>query len=357
MRILEIVNGRFYGGGQQVAIDLKNEINARGQAVVELCLLGATHPKMIAEAACSVSYDGKYNVPSSVVAAAARLRRLVRRRRPELIHSHGWDASIVSALALWPSRIPQLVHWHTTDEWLSSDRLVHRARRELTSLLLTQHVVTVSQATKDHLRDTFDWPSERMTVVRNGVDTEKYQAIERREDTAFVVGTAARLSPPKGIEYLLRALAGLPGTWSLRVAGEGSHRSALEACAKELGIAERVEFLGRVDDMAGFYRSIDLFVLPSLTEGLPLCVLEAMASERAVIATNVGGVSEALGSAGLLVPPRDSDALSEKIRLLAENPARRLDLAKHGHARVQAEFSRKVMAESILKLYAGLTTR
>jgi glycosyltransferase involved in cell wall biosynthesis len=164
--------------------------------------------------------------------------------------------------------------------------------------------------------------------------------------------TLARLDSQKGLPYLLRAAAELPAVQFV-LAGEGGERPALEAEIRALGLEDRVRLLGHRHDAAALLGACDVFVLPSLFEGLPVSVLEAMAAGRPVVATAVVGTTEAVvdGVTGLLVPPRDPAALARAISRLLEDPelARRLGAA--GRARVEERFSADAMAHRVSDLY------
>jgi glycosyltransferase involved in cell wall biosynthesis len=167
--------------------------------------------------------------------------------------------------------------------------------------------------------------------------------------------TAARLDSQKGHEYLLRAAAGVPEATFI-LAGDGPLRPRLEELARSLGLAERVLFLGHRDDVPALLASCDLFVLPSLYEGLPLSLLEAMASGRPAIATDVPGSNEVVHHAesGLLVPRADPLALADAIRRLLADPAAAERLARAGRARVDRDFSVERMVRGVEAVYDQL---
>jgi glycosyltransferase involved in cell wall biosynthesis len=168
----------------------------------------------------------------------------------------------------------------------------------------------------------------------------------------YVVLTPARLHPQKGHTYLVSAAAATPGA-TFVFAGDGPLRGSLEAQAAELGVADRCLFLGERTDMPDLLAASDLVVLPSLYEGLPVSVLEAMAAERPVVATAIGGTDEAIVSeeSGLLVPPRDPAALAVAIGRLQGDPALARRLASAGRARVEREFSADRTAREVMRIY------
>ena len=178
--------------------------------------------------------------------------------------------------------------------------------------------------------------------------------------SSTVIGCAARLAAAKGIDVLLRAFASVAahadgGPVELWIAGEGPERAALERLAGELGIAARVRFLGHCgpEEMERFWAAIDLFVLASRWEGLPLALIEAMAQGKAVIATAVDGIPEAVvdGETGILVPPDAVEPLAAALRELVGDAARRGGFGRAARARFVATFSAERVVERLLEAY------
>jgi glycosyltransferase involved in cell wall biosynthesis len=170
-----------------------------------------------------------------------------------------------------------------------------------------------------------------------------------------IVLTLARLDRQKGLYYLLEAAALVPEAVFV-LAGEGPEWPALEAQARALGLTKRVILLGYRDDVSDLLASCDVFVLPSLFEGLPLSVLEAMAAGKPVVATAIGGTDEAVvdGVTGLLVPPADPAALAKGIRMVLSDPVLSARLGAAGRARAHEQFSAEAMVRRVSDVYDEL---
>lgn len=362
--ILHLVSGLFYGGGQQVAVDLVRALR-EGDEAAELCILGDRSEIMAEAAQHRVAFDGRYNRIRSLVATGMRLRRVLKRVRPRVVHTHGWDASMVGAIATLGMGIAQVTHWHTTDEWLVSRSIKHKGRRWLTNRMVAgrrKRIVAVSAASRDHLCQAMGWDKGRVQVLHNGVDMTRFTPprLPRKGESneSLIIGTVSRLASGKGLQFLVAALAMFDESQrqrvQLRIAGEGSYRAELEQQVAELGLDSIVSFVGHVD-AAAFYRTLDVFVLPSLTEGLPLCVLEAMASGCPTITTAVGGIPEIItdGVHGLLVPPRDIAALKYAVERLVDRAALRDQLSQRGRERIVEHFALSRVTADITKLYRG----
>jgi len=175
---------------------------------------------------------------------------------------------------------------------------------------------------------------------------------------SFVVGYVGRLVPEKGVDVLLRAVAGMDGSWRLAVAGEGPERGRLEALARQLGVADRVSFDGQIPSlrMPAFYRELDALVLPSRSrpnwiEQFGRVLVEAMASGVAVVGSDCGEIPQVVGDAGLIFPEEDADALRDCLVRLMREPDLRADLGRRGRERVLAHFTQAQVAAQTAAVY------
>lgn len=192
-------------------------------------------------------------------------------------------------------------------------------------------------------------------VVHNGVPLVPPRRPEASRGRPPVLGAVGRFEDQKGLDVLLRALVALPQV-RLLLAGDGPRREALEDLAAELGVRDRVTFTGWLDDVGELLRAVDVFVLPSRHEGLPLALLEAMMSGCPVVATTVGSVRDVVVDAGtgLLVEPDDPAALAHAVDRLLEDRALARRLAGSAAAEARARLTTRHMAEQYERLYAQL---
>ena len=271
-------------------------------------------------------------------ARAVGLARILRAERPDVFHAHlTWPFGCKWALAAaCVARVPAVV----ATAQLFVDVSVGPSRRAQVWALARRvdRIIAVSGHTRQRYHDALGWPLERLTVVPNAVDVERFAGPpdpgvrEELEDGSGrpIALVPARLEEQKGHRHLLEAARRLPGVRFL-CAGDGRLRDELIAGADRLGVADRVTFLGFRRDMDVLLGACDLVVLPSLYEGLPLTLIEAMAAGRAVVATDIGGTRELVvdGATGILVPPRDPAALASAVQRVAgdDSLARRLGSA------------------------------
>jgi glycosyltransferase involved in cell wall biosynthesis len=192
--------------------------------------------------------------------------------------------------------------------------------------------------------------SPRLRTILNGIDLDRFGFIG--PGPAGPAVTVARLSPEKDVANLVRAAAMAPGL-RIEVAGGGPCREELDRLAVELGVADRITFLGELRDVPAVLRRASMFVLPSRSEGIPLTVLEAMACGLPVVATRVGGLPEVVddGVTGMLVPPADPAALAAAMRAIRDDPRYGDQLGLAGRRRVEEYFSVRRMVAQYEQLY------
>jgi glycosyltransferase involved in cell wall biosynthesis len=289
----------------------------------------------------------------------------VSRFRPAVFHAQlNWPLAckfgLLSAALLGVPAVLATVHLYIGDFMSRSVRCQLRA---------VSRGVHRYLAVSGHVRErlaALGVPAAKLRVVRNGVDPGRFEqpvAHVFRSELAGntrrpIVLTVARLAPQKGLEFLLRAAAMLPEA-TFVIAGDGPARSILAAQAESAGLADRVRFLGSRRDVPDLLAACDVFVLPSLIEGLPLSVLEAMAAARPVVATRVPGTDETVvdGETGMLVPPRDPEALAHAIRSVLSDPERASRFGSAGRARVLGDFSTRRMVSAVEQQYEELLER
>lgn len=212
-------------------------------------------------------------------------------------------------------------------------------------------VVTPSQAMAGSLRNA-GLPAHRLRVIPHAIDVRRTEPRARGRE--LVLGVAAQLEHWKGIDILFAACRAVPNPLRVEIFGEGSLRARLQAQAATLGVP--VRFHGHVQDVRSHLDAIDVFVLPSRAENLPVSILEAMAHALPVIATRVGGVAEIVdqGRTGLLVDAEDVDALAAAITTLARQPELAAGMGRAGAHRAAQEFNAQTLAPRMVQLYREL---
>jgi glycosyltransferase involved in cell wall biosynthesis len=357
-RVVHYLDSETFGGSEEAALHLMASLDrVRWEPVLMHHLAPGIDRLVEAAAALGIRTRAVPKVARGRrVAGVNQLRRAFRAERPTIVHAHlSWQfACKHGVLAAWLARVPGIVG--TAQLFLPPDG----TRQPRALLWAYGRIIAVSEEVRARFARDLEVPDRRLTVVRNAIRvppsargaTPALRAALVEGRPAYVVLTPARLHPQKGHAYLIAAMAEVPAA-TFVFAGDGPLRSELEALARERGVAERCVFLGERSDVPDLLAAADLVVLPSLFEGLPVSVLEAMAAERPVIATAIGGTDEAITSeaSGLLVPPRDPAALAAAIRRLQADPELGRSLASAARARVEREFSAEATAREVMRVY------
>jgi glycosyltransferase involved in cell wall biosynthesis len=332
-----------------------------------LLLEEATGTEPLAERAAALGVPVQMIAPMPLGLGGARrvpaLVRLLRAERPAVFHAHlSWPlAAKYGLVAAVVARVPAVV---ATVQLIPKFELDRSSRAQLRALSAgVGRYIAVSRDVATELVGRFRWPAGKVEVVYNAVQLERFEAPRSPTLRAELAGererpvvlTSARLDEQKGHQVLFRAATEIPDA-VFALAGEGPQRASLEALAAELGIADRVLFLGQRSDIPELLAASDVFALPSLYEGSSLALLEAMAAGRALVSSAIGGTDELIddGESGLLVPPGDAAALAAALRRLLSDEALRASLAHRARQRVERDFTRDAMARRVEGIYEEL---
>ena len=296
-----------------------------------------------------------------------RLKKIIKERRADIVHTHMPRADVIGRTAARLASTPVVI---STIAALDKHRnlrskAIHSLLDRITLRFVTGFIC-VSEAIARHF---IEWaPEVRNRVVRiyNGVDLERFNGnIKSRDAKKYyklsaeipVIGVTARLCPVKGIEYLLKAVRRLSDqkvNVQCMIVGDGESRADLQELAKKLDIHNKVVFTGYCEDVSQALAAMDLFVISSISEGLPNSILEAMAMRIPVVSTAVGGVGEVVknGDTGILVPPKDANQLAKAIMTLISDDNMRRAMGNKGRDLVSSHFG----YDKMIKVYEQLYT-
>lgn len=287
---------------------------------------------------------------------------LIRRHRAEVIHSHEFLTSVYGGAAAWVLRKPHVITMHGGHYY--AERGYRRAALRWAAQR-SRAVVGVSAATASELARTLGLRPSAVHVIHNGVRHEPGNPGLVRAELGIGPGellivAVGNLYRVKGHAVLLRALAQIEGEpvasrWRLAIAGRGAEEGPLRALIESRGWERRVHLLGFREDIADVLAAADVFALPSLSEGLPLALVEAMWDRKAIVASDTGGVSEVVnhGVEGLLAPPGDERALAACVRELLAQPELRAQLGAAARRRAAERLSVERMTDDYERLYAA----
>lgn len=292
---------------------------------------------------------------------ALQFKRLLRQERVDLIHAHEFDANVQGTFVAAMSGIPLVATVH------GKNYFWERFRRRLAYRWVSRRatMVAVSQNLKQFIVEKVGISPGRIEVLYNGVgalphcdgvDVDNCKRELGLPEIHQIVGVVGNLYPVKGHQYLIDAIPSIlmtcPNT-SFVFAGRGELEAELKSRVHRLGVEARVFFLGLRQDIQTILAMLDVFVLPSLSEGLSMAILEAMIAGKPVVATHVGGNPELVldGETGFLVPPRDSQALASSLVTLLTNRQQAAQFSEKGKCRAEGQFSLQTMVCAYQSLY------
>jgi glycosyltransferase involved in cell wall biosynthesis len=359
MRIAHLIDDLGCGGAQHVVVGLAVCQSRSGHPVEVICLrdVGEDAIDIGALTAAGVEIIELRKPPGFHIGTLRALAHRLKRGRFDVLHAHNHLVHHYGAVAARWARVPAILNTlHGTDSLQKSagwSKLLF-----WTACLIGDKVVCVDPKVRDVIQSAYPLLQDRIAVIRNGVALARFLELRRSAPGKVVTfGTIARLVPVKGHTVLLQALAALKKTYPdvrLRLLGDGPLMPDLQALAAVLDIAEEVRFEGYHLDTPGFLRDVDIFVIPSLSEGLPLALLEAMGAGLPVVATAVGGITEIIerSGAGWLCQPDDPHLLEAAMRkaLLAD----RAVIGARARDAVREVFSVERMAREYETLYAEM---
>jgi glycosyltransferase involved in cell wall biosynthesis len=361
VKILHIISSGGMYGAEAVILNMSRTLNEGPHSSILGVFSNSPNPNLDLHHVAARTGIESHLIPCSSQidrSAVAAIRQLATETGPDIVHAHGFKADLYCYYALRNTRIPLISTCHT---WYDNNPLVtfygvvdRRALRHFDA------VVAVSEEVKQRLLKAGVSPS-KIHIIRNGIDLRPFDNIRPslRDDAnpnQLIVGLVGRLSIEKGVDIFLRAaarvLTELPSTKFL-IIGDGPDRDKLESLIDELNLRHSVSMLGRREDMPAVYASLDIMVSSSRQEGLPMAILEGMASSRPLIATAVGEVPTVVldNQNGILLPLEDPQLLANAITSLLRNPAERQRLGNAARKRIEDEFSAARMTDDYLRVY------
>jgi glycosyltransferase involved in cell wall biosynthesis len=353
VRVLHLTQGLGVGGQEKLLVEFARHADRAHFDLRFLCLgdRGALAGD-VESCGWGVAALGR---PSGLrPALIPRLARLFRLWRPDVVHTHDDRPLLYGAPAAWLARVPRLIH--TRHHGGLAQITPRQATLSALAARLADRFVCVSlDSACSAARQGV--PADRLCTLWNGIDLGRFDYSGPRPGGPVV--SVARLSPEKDLRTLLRAAAlaarDFPGL-RLEIAGDGRCLVGLRWLAGELGLGERVTFLGEVRDVPALLARAALFVLPSRTEGISLTLLEAMARGLPLVTTRVGGNPEVVadGETGLLVPPGQPHELAAAMLSLLRDPDRGRRMGLAGRRRVEAHFEIRQMVARYEELYRWL---
>lgn len=363
IKIMQITHDLNIGGLQRLVVDISRYLD-KSQYQVTVCALregGMLENELANNNIKVIKLPAAQNGVDYL--AFWKLYKILRDERPHIIHTHNTQPFVEGGLAAFLAKVPVCIHTEHGRQF--PDKKRYMFAEWLFSHYVDQ-IVAVSESAKKDLVTYEKISADKIKVIMNGVNGNKYNGtIDRNKklkelgiDTNydFILGFAGRLSPEKGLTYLLKAMSIIVNKYRntlLLIAGEGVLMADLKKETEQLNLNNNIMFLGPRSDIPEIMKLLDIFVLPSLREGLPLVLLEAAAASLPIVATDVGGNKEIVtdGLNGLLVKPQDEQSLFKAIEYFIINEDIRKNYGQHSFDIFRNRFSIDSMIEAYEDIY------
>lgn len=366
MRILMLTSSSGLYGAERMILSLAEFLMQNKNFVYLVCLrsIFKSKPEIYLQAK-------KKNIPAYLLYCQnkldmriiLKLKNFIKKEGIRIIHSHNYKSNLYGLIVSKISKVPIVATLHG---W-TKESLKIKLYEMLDKVVIRgmDCIVAVSSSINEKLKRM--GLEKKTFFIPNGVDTERFNSLNCQADlrhfyglneSDLVIGSVGRLTSEKGFIFLIKAFAKVHSKISnlkLLIIGDGPLREILEKEIAKLNLKEKIILAGYRKDIESFYPLMDIFVLPSLSEGLPLVLLEAMSVGLPVIATRVGGIPYVAGNGeAILVPPASIEELEKAILFLIKNPFLRKELGKKAKEKVTSQFSLKKCLEEYLKVYKSL---
>lgn len=353
MKILYVITGLGVGGAEKVVVDLADQMNALGHIVKISYLTGEVLVRPVSDDIEVIALN--LNSKNDLLSASIKYKKLLKKIRPDIVHAHMVHANIFARINRVGAHIPKLICTaHNSNEGGKARMLAYRLTNRLSDIN-----TNVSQEATDSLISKGAFKKTNVMTVYNGIDLSKFEKVSSNQvldQNVINLISVGRFNDQKDYPNLIDAFAELKKNVmtaiKLTIVGDGELRPQIEVMIKQLDLDNDIVLLGRRSDIPELLSQADIFVLASKHEGLPTVVIEAMACECYVVATDCGGSAEIVGDTGQLVPIQDSQALATALQATINlSNEDRTQNNKKARARVEEFFSLETSVKKWLALY------
>lgn len=364
LKVLFLLHDLKIGGAERFTIELARELSRIGCQCEIVTIMGAGPLRELISPGVALRVfcfflSGRIGkllsllfAPFLFLAGAIRLALYLRRRKPDVVQTSLWMGDVLGILATRLAGISRIVS-------VQHDTILSAARRKRLFLSWARKVVAVSNPVATFLRKEMRVEEDRIVVIPTGIETNRLESCRSYLQSPPRLAVIGRLHPLKGQRVLLQALALLKAEYSPScvLLGSGPDEHFLKRRITELGL-QNIHILPETTDICPVLKNCDVLVVPSLAEGLGLSIMEAMAAEKIIVASKVGGITDLLkdGENAILFPPGDSVALSRALSFVLKNPGEAVNLARKARQSLleRPELTAEEMSRNYLTLYREL---
>lgn len=373
-RILFVIENLYFGGGERAFAQIINGLDKEKFRIYVACSPCGIFPQRIKNSAELIPLDLRRGFCRAKI---SQLSRIMKQHEIQVVHSQGGRADFFARIAASKARVAAVV---STIAMPVEGYQVGVFKKVIYMILdrfserFVDRFIVVSEALKKRLMERHRLAQEKIIKISNGIELQQYY--QRSEwaakikaefnigPTVYLVGAIGRLVWQKGLAYFIQAIKEIDVKYSAQnikylVVGEGRQKEALQRQAENLGISDKVIFCSFRDDIREILSALDILVLPSVLEGQPVILLEAMATGKAVVASDIEGVNETVldNQSGLLVRPKDPSLLAEAIVGLSRDKDKRDQMGKRARKIVEERFDIKEKIKQHEMLYQSILTK
>jgi len=369
-KILYTIENIYFGGGERAFAQIINGLDKEKYEAYVACLPCGEFTERIKRSAKIVPFDLRNRFDFTKI---FQLVKIIKQKNIEIIHSQGGRADFFARVAARLASVPAVVSTIAMPvegfDVGSIKKIIYIVLDRFSERFVDRYIV-VSEALRKRLIEKHKIPSKKIVKIYNGVEIDsdarclmpdvrkKIMQEFMIPENVMLAGTIGRLVWQKGLLYFIQAIKEINARWKMQdvkylIVGEGKERNNLEQKIKNLGLDDKVIFTGFCSDIKEILYSLDVFVLPSIREGQPIALLEAMAMETPIVATDIEGVNETIvdGITGILVPPKNPSALAEAIVCLLKDKKKAQEMGQAGRMVVEEKFNLKDKMEQHNRLY------
>ncbi|MFA6078300.1 MAG: glycosyltransferase family 4 protein [Candidatus Omnitrophota bacterium] len=359
MKVIQLTTHLNIGGIANYILTLSGALKERGAEVVVVSSGGGLEPSFEEKGIPHKYLDikTKSELSPKVFSAIFKLIKIIKDEKPDIVHAHTRVSQVVAFFACPLAGVPYVTTCHG----------YFKTRMRKIFDTWGRRVIAISEPVKNHLAHDLGVREERIALVYSGVDIKKFSPDSNAENVAAlkrglgltagpVIGTIGRLSSVKGQKFLVEAMKDIVKVRKdaqCVIVGDGPEENALKGLARTLGIDGSFHFYNSDPDTLKYLSVMDLFIFPSVKEGLGIALLEALASGRPCIASDVGGISDVIknGESGVLVPVGDPASIARAVLALLEDMSSAKRLGDKGKSVVRERFSLSDMSDNVRKVY------
>lgn len=357
IKIIYIITSLNFGGAERMLLDLvKNLDKERYEVKLATVVSGGSLVDEFRDAGIEVNiFQKKSKLGFGVI---WQIYKFLKQENPKIVHTHLFGGDTWGRLAAILARVPVII---STEHNTNLDESWFKRKVKKFLSLFTKRIVAVSEAVRQYSLAVDHINKKKIVVILNGIEVEKFIAIsEKKYSSPPIIGVIGRLEKQKGHEYLFEALNLIKTIpWVLWVVGDGTLKGRLERLAQDLSLRERIIFLGARRNIVEILSQIDIFVLPSLWEGLGLAALEAAAAGKPIVASRIGGIPEIIEHevTGILVEPKNVKSLADGLERMLLGEVEAKEMGKRAREVVVQKFSVEKMVREYEKLYEELVAK